>query len=239
MTVNDIVTLPVPQLVINKTATNTIHKYSHTNRTLMYGRTPVELLDNIFMGDMAKNSLLGYLRLTCNIPIVDYDEIRIDNFTDADPGWDFKVGNTSVKVEVKSSTPPNGESREAIINKRDIKITASHDKGKTWIFPDTLESQIHVQIYFEARPYKNGFDSFDALKSALVTDPKSIHRIINSTKYNHPLFFGWNTKDRIIHYSNTLNPPTWTFNWTTRIYWRCPINEALTLPQLIEFVNIQ
>jgi len=58
MTVNDVITLPVPHTVLSKTATNTIRKYSHTHRTLMYGRTPVELLDNIFMGDMAKNSLL-------------------------------------------------------------------------------------------------------------------------------------------------------------------------------------
>ena len=53
MTINDIITLPVSQAVINKTVTNTIRKYSHTHRTLMYGRTPVELLDNIYMGDMA------------------------------------------------------------------------------------------------------------------------------------------------------------------------------------------
>jgi len=237
MTVNDIVTLPVSQAVLNKTATNTIRKYSHTNRNLMYGRTPVELLDNIFMGDMAKNSLLEYLRPRCNNPIIDYDEIRTDNFLEPDPGWDFKVGNTQIKVEVKSSTPPNNESHQSIINNRDIKITASHDNGVTMILPTTLESEIHVQVYFYARPYRNGYDSFQTLQNDLTADPNCIHRIINSAKYNEPLFFGWNTKENIIRYANTLRPPTWTFSWTTRVYWKCPIREAMTLPQLIEFIN--
>ncbi len=237
MTLNDVITLPFNQDILDKTATNTIRKYSHTHRTLMYGRTPVELLDNIFMGDLAKNALLEYLRPRCNRQIIDYDEIRTDNFQEPDPGWDFQVGNNRVKVEVKSSTPPNNENHASIINNRDIKITASHDNGNTMIRPETLESEIHIQIYFYARPYKNGFTSFQALQDELTANPTRIHEIINSNKYNQPLFFGYNTKGNIIRYSTTLHPNTWTFSWTTRVYWRCPINEASTLPQLIDFIN--
>lgn len=237
MTINDVIILPFTPAILGKTATNTIRKYSHTHRTLMYGRTPVELLDNIFMGDLAKNALLEYLRPVCNNPIIDYDEIRTDNFEAADPGWDFKVGNNLIKVEVKSSTPPNNENHAAIINSRDIKITASHDNGNTWIQPQTLESEIHVQIYFYARPYRNGYDNFQTLYNDLIADPNRIHTIINSNKYNHPLFFGWNTKENIIRYANTLQPNTWTFSWTTRVYWRCPINEAFTLQQLVDYIN--
>lgn len=237
MTQNDIITLPASQAVLNKTALNTIRKYSHTHRTLMYGRTPVELLDNIFMGDMAKNALLEYLRTLCTSEIIDFDEIRTDNFLEPDPGWDFKVGNSLINVEVKSSTPPNNENFQSIINNRDIKITASHDNGATMISPNNLESEIHVQVYFYARPYKNGYNSFEELQNNLTVDPNSIHRIINSAKYNQPLFFGWNTKENIIRYSNTLRPPTWSFSWTTRVYWRCPIREAMTLQQLIDFIN--
>lgn len=237
MIVNDIVILPFNQNVLVKTSANTIRKYSYTHRTLMYGRTPVELLDNIFMGDLAKNSLLDYLRPLCNNPIIDYDEIRTDNFTEPDPGWDFKVGNNLIKVEVKSSTPPNNESSQEIINKRDIKITASHDNGCTWIRPETLESEIHIQVYFYAKPYRNGYDNFQVLYNDLIADSNCIHRIINSNKYYQPLFFGWNTKENIINYANTLRPNTWTFSWTTRVYWRCPISNAFTLPQLIEYIN--
>jgi hypothetical protein len=237
MTLNDIITLPVSKAIFDKTANNTIRKYSFTHRTLMYGRTPVELLDNIFMGDIAKNSLLEYLRSNCNEPIIDYDEIRTDNYLEPDPGWDFKVGKSLIKVEVKSSTPPNNENHLAIINNRDIKITASHNNGMNMIPPNNLESDIHIQIYFYAKPYRNGYDNFQNLQNDLTANPDSIHRIINSAKYREPLFFGWNTKTNIIRYSNTLNPPTWSFSWTTRVYWRCPILEAMTLNQLIDFIN--
>ncbi len=237
MKFDEVYSLPVSPEIALKTAINTIKKFSHTQRALMYGRTPVELLDNIYMGDIAKNALLDFLRLNCSTPVIDYDDLRTDHFTLPDPGWDFKVGNAAIKVEIKSSTPPNKENREAIINLRDIKITASHDKGKTWIDPASLESEIHVQIYFEARPYKNGFDSIEALQKALNENPSSITEIINAGKYNNPLFFGWNFKEKIMHYANTLAPPTWSFSWTNRIYWRCPIKEALTLPQLIDFIN--
>ena len=112
MTQNDIIILPVNAAILNKTANNAIRKYSHTHRSLMYGRTPVELLDNIFMGDIAKNSLLEYLKFQCINPIIDYDELRNDNFMSPDPGWDFKVGDNRIKVEVKSSTATNNEKRQ-------------------------------------------------------------------------------------------------------------------------------
>jgi len=243
MTINDIQVLAVSDEARTKTTTNVILKYAQTvrnlalNPALMYQRTPVEILDNIFMGDIAKNSLLNYLRAECNAPITDYDEIRTDNFNNADPGWDFKVGNNLIKVEVKSSTPPNSENRQAIINLRDIKITASHDRGRTWIQPENLEGEIHVQIYFEARPYRQGYDTHAALQAALNAIPQSLHNIINSPKYNKPLFFGWNTKEYIVNYVRTHEKNTWTWPATSRVYWKCPIREALTLPQLIEYIN--
>jgi hypothetical protein len=73
--------------------------------SMMYNRTPVELLDNIFMGDLAKNALLEWLKPRCNCVITDYDEMRTDNFKEPDPGWDFIAGNKHLKAEVKSSIP--------------------------------------------------------------------------------------------------------------------------------------
>lgn len=237
MTVNDVLCLPCNDSILHKTAMNVVKKYNHTHRSLMYGRTPVELLDNLFMGDLAKNALLDYLRTNCKTPIIDYDEVRQDGFTQHDPGWDFKVGHQSLKLEVKSSIPPNGESIEELVNKRDIKITASHDKGATWIPPTSLESELHAQVYFYAKPYKEGFVSFDALQLALETNPEYLHEIINSKKYSKPLFLGWNAKQRIIQYHDSLLPNTWTFGKTSRIYWRCPIKESGTLPQLVAYID--
>ena len=87
------------------------------------------------MGDIAKNALVSYLR-SHSISVIDYDEIRTDNFMEHDPGWDFKIGKKMITVEVKSSIPPNNEPKSNLIKYRDIKITASHDKGKTWIKPE-------------------------------------------------------------------------------------------------------
>lgn len=237
MTINDVFVLPVDESIIDKTAINTIKKYNYTNKSLMYNRTPVELLDNLYMGDLAKNSLFSYLKSHCKVDIIDYDDIRTDRFENSDPGWDFLVGNKKIKVEVKSSTPPNGEDYQSIINNRDIKITASHDRGKNWIPTENIESDIHVQIYFYAKPYRNGYESFEELSSILEKDNRAIHEIINSPKYNQPLFFGFNTKKNIIIFSKTLEPNTWTFSWTDRIYWRCPISKSFTLSELITLVN--
>lgn len=237
MTTNDIITLPFTKAILEKTAANTIQKYSHTHKSLMYGRSPVELLDNIFMGDLAKNALLEYLRMHCNNPLIDYDEIRTDNFKEHDPGWDIKAGNRQIKMEIKSSIPPQGDDNISIIDARDIKITASHDKGQTWIAPETIESYIHVQVYFYAKPYVKGYDSFDVLYRELLLHPEKIYEILNTEKYKEPLFFGWTSKKKIIHYVNTLKPNTWTFLKSERIYWRCPIKEAMTMPELITIVN--
>lgn len=238
MTENDVIKLPTPEIVLNKTKTNTIKKFNYTYSKLMYERSPVELLDNIFMGDIAKNSLFHYLNTNCKKKVIDYDEIRTDNFMKPDPGWDFKVGDKMIKAEVKSSIPPNNESYQSIINKRDIKITASHNNGKDFINPTNLESQIHVQIYFYAKIYKRGYNSFEKLNSDLMENPNLIHEIINTTKYSSPLFFGWESKQKIINYSKTLKPPTWTFSWTNRLYWRCPIKFARNLTELVKIIDL-
>mgnify|MGYP000528454652 CR=1 FL=1 len=110
MTEDDIIELPVTEEIIDKTMRNTAKKYNYTCKGLMYDRTPVELLDNIYMGDIAKNALVDYLRLHSELEVIDYDDIRTDNFQEHDPGWDFLLGNDKFKVEVKSSIPPHNES---------------------------------------------------------------------------------------------------------------------------------
>lgn len=238
-TVNDIFELPVSREVIEKTLRNTVKKFNFTCRALMYSRTPVELLDNLYMGDMAKNALYDYLVKHCNCPVIDYDEVRTDNFQNHDPGWDLLVGNKKIKVEIKSSIPPKNESREDIVRLRDIKITASHDEGRTWINPNDLESDIHVQVYFYAKAYKNGYNSFQELSALISKDMWKVREIINSDKYNSPLFFGYNTKENIIKHLESLprERRTWTFSWTHRIYWKCPIIDAFNMSSLIALID--
>lgn len=236
-TLNDVIKLEFNEKTIEKTAINSIKKYRYSMINLMYSRTPVELIDNIFMGDFAKNCLLDHLRKYVSKTIIDYDEIRNDNFELPDPGWDFMIGDKQIKVEVKSSIPPNGENFQSIINKRDIKVTASHDKGKTMINPENLESMLHAQVYFYAKTYKNGYDSFETLYKDIENNIPKLYEIINVKKYLEPLFFGVSSKKEIISYSQTLNPNTWTFSWTDRIYWRSPISKAHTMSELISIAD--
>lgn len=239
MTLDDVFVLPFNQTIVDKTVSNTIRKYKFTISSLMYNRTPVELLDNIFMGDLAKNAVFYYLQHALKKPVSDYDELRTDDFTEADPGWDFLVGEKRrLKAEVKSSIPPDGETAANIIEKRDIKITASHDKGQTWIMPADLESDLHLQVYFYAKPYKRGYSDPHALYRMISNNPEEVKRILHVEKYAKPLFFGWSSKKKIKQLWHELHPGnTWSFSWTSRIYWRCPIKQAWNMPYLVKTIE--
>jgi hypothetical protein len=238
MTLADVFTLPVDAEIKQKTAQNTAQKFLYTHPSMMYKRTPIQILDNIYMGDLAKNALLAYLRSNCINPIQDYDEIRTDGFQKPDPSWDYKVGKRRIKLEVKSSIPPRNETQASLIQNRDIKITASHDKGRTWLQPEKLESEIHTQIFFYAKPCKTNAATHQEVNNMIQDTPEAVHQFLESERYNEPLFFGWTTKKSIIQCSRQLEPATWTFEKTSRIYWRCPIKEAFTLPFLIDTVDI-
>ena len=250
MTSKDVLQLPVDNNIINKTLENTVRKYLYTIQNLTYTRTPVELLDNLYMGDIAKNSIFDYLKDKVDDILIDYDEIRTDNFEQADPGWDFKIGNRPVKIEVKSSLPPKvdiGKSatfedlKNEIINNRDVKITASHDNGKTFIEPENLDSEIHIQIYFfDVSVYKKGYDNPSSLYEDIKDSPHKIKPLIKSDKYNTPYYFGFSTKQEIINYKNenekNNTPTTWTFSWTDRWYWRSPLLKAHNIRRLIDLI---
>ena len=117
-----------------------------------------------------------------SVPVIDYGEVGKNNFTEPYPGWDMLFGRSKLKIEIKSSTPPRNEEWMDKIKKRDIKITASPDKGRTWIRPEDLESEIHVQIYFYARPYKRGYNSLDALQKFLNQDYHRVQNLIQADK---------------------------------------------------------
>ncbi len=237
MNIHQVTILPLSRYTEEKTESNVLKKYKHTYTTMMYRRTPVELLENLYMGDLAKNALLEYLRPRCSHSITDFDEVRSDRFLLPDPGWDMKVGKAQVKLEVKSSIPPNQESPDDIIRLRDIKITASHDNGKTWIKPEEIESEIHVQVYFFTRTSKGVYKDFELLFQDLEREENAIFRILDTSRFKEPRFFGWNHRKNIIRYTQTLKPHTWGFPRTKRIYYRCPISEAFSLPQLITHIN--
>ena len=249
MNFNDIVKLEVTPQVINKTVNNTIEKYLYTILNMGYSRTPVELLDNIFMGDFAKNLIYKYLAQQ-SINIEDYDEIRTDNFQNPDNGWDLKVNN--LKIEVKSSAIPKSDivnnnklsknTFQNILNNRDVKVYAKKCDSCPFILPDSLESDIFIQIYFpNAITYKIGFDNAEELYREISKDPNNLKSIIKIQKYYNAYYFGYLTKQDIIDIYNyntqNNNKSTWSFSWTEAVYWKAPLSQAKNLSDLVHYIQ--
>lgn len=238
----DIVPLPVSATVYEKTLTNTVKKFQHTLKDSIHARTHTELLADTFMGDLAKNTLIDYLRNNCNqsVNIVDYDEIRIDNFENPDE-FDFYINNKSFIAEVKSSTPPvkkdqSLESPNELIYNRDIKIIAKKNKGQKEISPVEMDSYIYPQIYFFTRVQK-GRNLSDNEIIELKKDPHFLESIseINIKSFMQPMFYGWSAKPDIIFFSERLCKPQWEFG--NAVYWSCPLRFSRTMKELIDFAN--
>lgn len=188
MKIQDIIVLPVDDGIINKTVNNAIKNMTIQLIICHIQEHQLSSQTIYIWGDLAKNALVAYFR-NQRIVVEDYDEIRTDNFQDHDPGWDFKLGKHKLRCEVKSSIPPNNESDSDIIAKRDIKVIASHDKHQETVIPaERLDCELHFQIYFRAVTYKKGYDDLKLLND-LKQNPAIIHQIINSSKYNKPLFW--------------------------------------------------
>ena len=129
-----------------------------------------------------------------------------------------------------------------IIKNRDVKTTASHDNGKTFIQPSNLDSEIHIQIYFfNVSVYKQGYNDPYSLYNNIRYDSNKIRKIINTDKYNEPYYFGFSTKQEIINYKRENETKsietTWTFSWTDRWYWKSPILKAHNMKKLIATIN--
>ena len=242
MKIDKIYKLKINEEIIEKTIENTIKKYNFTIKNLSYSRTPVELLDNIFMGDFAKNLICHNLRIF-NIDVIDYDEIRNDDFQSYDKGWDLKVKN--FLIEVKSSIPPKNDisfSKEItfknLINNRDIKIYAKKCENCNIVYPENLNSDVFIQVYFlGAKTYKKGFNSFEKLFEEINNNKNKVKTILNINKYFDAYFFGFLTKQDIINiYQDNLrkkNDTMWSFSWTEAKYWKAPLKRAKSMEELL------
>lgn len=240
-TENDIIELPVSEEVYNKTLVNTVKKFNYTLKNSIKSRTHSELITDLFMGDLAKNSLVDYLRKNCkNQPIIcDYDEIRIDDFKKPDP-WDFYINDKdNYKVEVKSSTPPvkkTGimETSKELIRGRDIKILAKKTAGQEETSPINFDCFVFPQIYFNCRIPKGRYFSAEELLK-LEKDPMFLEQLVNLTLFMHPLFFGWAAKTDIIFFMDRLKVPKWEYG--NAVYWSCPLRYARSIKELIDFAD--
>lgn len=245
-TVQDVFELPINREIIGKTLENVAKKFSFTRLNSIKKRTPLELLDNLVQGDLAKNSLLWYLR-HYRISLFDYDEIRPDDFKDPDPDWDICTPNEKTFIEVKSSLPPDYLKRKKekfsnrIVEDLDIKLTAAVNKQKL-IPPQQLKADIHIQVYYNAERLdkKNPTIHFDKIKRMIEQNPEAI---IDLTKFKErlmkPYFFGFCTRTEIEEYLEYLEKKGQSQTWEYEdcIYWRFPISHAKNLTRLTQILQ--
>lgn len=242
-TIQDVLKLPINREIVGKTLENVIKKFSYTRIHSIKKRMPLELLDNLFQGDLAKNSLLWYLRRQ-KLCLFDYDEIRADEFKKPDPDWDICTADEKTFLEVKSSLPPaylkkkQKKFSNKIVDELDIKITASI-KNEKMIPPNQLMADIHIQVYYNAEGFSKieKMISYQTLKDKLEDNPDSLLELIHYQKrLTKPYFFGYCTRHDIEEYLEYLDKrgesKTWEFQ--NCVYWRYPIQMAKNMNRLIQ-----
>jgi hypothetical protein len=245
-TVQDVLILPINREIIGKTIDKVVKKFSFTRLNSIKKRSPLELLDNLIQGDLAKNSLLWYLRRQ-KICLFDYDEIRTDDFKEPDPDWDMCTTDEKTFIEVKSSLPPDYLKKRKekfsnrIVDELDIKLTAGSNHQKL-IPPDKLKADIHIQVYYNAdRLGKiNELNHYDKIKKLLEKNPESILKTIRfEERLSKPYFFGFCTRTEIEEYLEYLEKKDQSQTWEYEdcIYWRFPIQYSRNMHRLIELLK--
>lgn len=242
-TVQDVLILPINREVIGKTIDNVVKKFSFTRLNSIKKRSPLELLDNLIQGDLAKNSLLWYLRRQ-RVCLFDYDEIRTDDFKEPDPDWDMCTTDERTFIEVKSSLPPDYLKKKKekfsnrIVDELDIKITGGNTRQKLTP-PNQIKADIHLQIYYNAdRLGKTSeLNNYSKIKKVLDEKPESVLNVIRfKERLSKPYFFGFCTRVEIEEYLEYLEkkdqPKTWEYE--DCIYWRFPIHYSRNMHRLIE-----
>jgi hypothetical protein len=251
--VQDVFVLPINREIIGKTIENVVKKFSFTRLNSIKRRTAPELLDNLIQGDLAKNSMLWYLRRQ-KLCLLDYDEIRTDDFKEPDPDWDMCTPDEKTFIEVKSSLPPDylkkGKEKfsNRIVDELDIKITAGSNRKaggsnpKNLIPPNQLKADIHIQVYYNADRLhsKNSANNFEKIKKLIETNSEAILEITRfRERLNKPYFFGYCTRNEIEEYLEYLEkkgqPQTWEYE--DCIYWRYPIHFARNMSRLVELLQ--
>ena len=226
--VQDVIEIPVSDACIEKTMRNVVRKIVYTRRNNIYQRELKQQFEELFRGDLAKNAIIEYLTCQGVNGIIDYDEIRDDDFQNPDR-WDFKVGNRT--VEVRSSIPTNMEDRGTVIRNRDIKIICQGDM-------DNDIRDIHIQIYYYPHNEQVWQEDEDPFELEEI-DWEEIKEMFNPEAWGSPLFFGWNNKESIVDYLSMIpiRNRKWTFFRARTDYWKCPIREARTMDELVDFLK--
>lgn len=252
VTVRDIKSIPVDNSSIYWAAYTAAKKFPHTHRGTRE-RTDLEIIDNLFRGDLAKSCVIDYLMQNGVSISQEYDRVRTDNFRYAKRvGWDFITAN-NVKVEMNSSLMPYGyNTPTAIINglgnrePLDIKVTARDNTNQEYKLPTNLDFDIAVQVYFsyvskaignlsqaqrERIDNINRPDDHEGLN--LILDLLDVYR-----RYRNSLHgYAWVSTAQMenIRQQNEASgkPLIYSKPYNRREYWYCKINECNPFDTLV------
>jgi hypothetical protein len=223
------------------------------DRQHMNPRNLSERLDDGVMGEIASVAVMQFL-MDHGRYVVSYDQIRTDNYMEADPGWDvlssreafdqWLAKSPDVKVKpgfaysfsIKSSRIPKADNDEIdrAIEKRDFKIFK-----KSGSIDLDLTADFEVQVY-----YLLGASVFepDMKISAEDVSCKNINVIIKNLRlmerYSECFLSGAASRQVLINYSNSL--PAGQRYWSSyhagyeKQMWRAPLQLGTSFQQIIK-----
>lgn len=222
------------------------------DRPGMNRRTPSEALDDKIMGDIATMAVLEYLD-SINVGNIAYDEIRQDNFQRPNPGWDIVIGNNAnhwgenthdfrvprelTTISIKSSRLPRNDTLTSAINTRDFKIF-KHSQS----ISNDITTDLEVQVYYPfLKTQLNGLETnatlIDNIRQAAGYDRDSCQRIFDDLnvgeRWNESDIVGYNDKESMHTYSQTLRGKTWDSFGKTM--WVAPLRLGKSMPTIIGY----
>ena len=253
-TSDNIMAMEYDRNTVDEAIDTAVGKFLHIADGQMYSRMPLEILDNIFMGDFAKNCLRRNIAEAFRGPVLDYDRIRLDGYEQHDPGWDLCLTKHLIRGEVKSSFRPVDRRTnelydlQRIVDTLDFKMTAwkkNDPEDKKKYRPERVADLI-FQVYFPGKELDPKAAEFFKTKSQLDDNLRTridvinvFSKLINLARYKQPLFFGFNTKASLersiaLHGAEQC---TWTFNGCDRVYWSSKLKDGFSFPEFVSYLD--
>lgn len=182
----EVVVCPVTTEMHEEAAKTATLKATHTSDTWLLNRKPDERFNTLFMGDLAKIAMKLWLR-SHGKTVVDYDEIRVNNFEKNDP-YDLML------VEKTTGKDLAAEIKSSFEKVQTLALAETLTSRNLMVYPGR-ESDINVQAYY--LPSTGGYKNVNLIawieKESLIqfpqyTMPAQGLRERNRKQYKTPLY---------------------------------------------------
>ncbi len=232
--------------------------YYSIDRAGMNQRAAAEALDDKIMGDLATVAVLSYAREQ-GVGAVAYDEVRINDFRKADPGWDIAFGTNAglwasktndprspqnlITASVKSSRfPPQQENNiEETIRFYDFKIL--HQPGRD--IGESITSDTEFQVYFSFRQSQLG--NINVSRELIVSCLNSLQecgqvaaRMQVRERFGTCYLTAWNYREAVVAHSKRLTDEGKEATWVSRHagaerrMWKAPLRLGMNFTSIGE-----